>query len=269
MLVIGELINTSRKAIQPAVINRDVAFISDLAIRQFAKGAHIIDANAGTLIGQEPEALVWLTETIQAVVDAPVCLDSPDPAALEAALKVHKGKAMINSITDESDRFEKVLPLILKYNTDIVALCIEDQGMPADLSGRCRIARNIYNRLVSAGVPAENIYIDPLAQPIGTDHLSAKYVLDTIEFIHRELPGAHTIMGLSNISYGLPQRKLLNQIYFVLAVAKGLDGVILDPLDEIMMGNLTAAQTLLGNDEYCTEYLSASRAGLLDFVNRK
>ncbi len=263
MLIIGELINTSRKKIAPAVANRDAGYIKELARSQVEAGADMVDVNSGTMMKNEPEVLAWLVETIQAEVDAPLCLDSPNPEALERALSVHKGTAMLNSISGEKKRFKEILPLVKKYRTKVVALAMDDNGIPKTAENRLKVASNLVESLTAAGVPAEDIYLDPLVQPISTDSTAGAVVLETLWLIKSKLSGVHTICGLSNVSFGLPQRKLLNQAFIAMTMAVGLDSAIVDPLDERLMSLVTAANALRGDDLYCANYLEAYRKGRL------
>lgn len=265
MLIVGEKINTSRKGLGTAVKERDAAFIQELAREQVANGANYVDVNCGTLIHEEVEALTWLVKTVQEVVDVPLCIDSPNPSAIEAALAVHKGKALINSITNEQERYEVILPLIKKYGCSVVALCIDDEiGMPKDTETRCLVARKLVGRLLTDGVPVQDIYVDPLIQPISTSGEAGLWALETIKYVTGEFPGIHTICGLSNVSYGLPIRWLLNQTFLVMAMNSGLDAAILDPGNKKMMAQVYAAQAILNKDEFCMQYLTAFRDGKLE-----
>jgi len=263
MIIIGELINTSRKAIAPAVENRDAAFIQDIAKKQVAAGATYVDVNAGTRVYDEPEALTWLVETVQAAVDAPLCIDSPNPKAIKAALAAHKGQAMINSITAEKERYDEILPFVVEHKARILALCMDDTGMPETAEQRLAIVEVLYQGLTGAGVKAEDIFFDPLVKPISVDVNFGNEVLETIRQIHQRYPGVHTTCGLSNVSFGLPNRKLLNQAFLVMCMANGMNSVILDPLDQNIMSLLIASKALLGRDEYCMGYLTAQREGRL------
>lgn len=265
MLIVGERINTSRKAIGPAVVNRDVAFIQNEAKMQFEAGATHIDVNAGTLVYEEPEALEWLVKTVQEAVDAPLCIDSPNPKAIEKALKVHKGKALINSITAEKERFNAILPLVKEYGCSVVALCMDDSGMPETADDRLRIVKVLVDDLTKEGIKPDDVYFDPLVKPISTGSTFGVEVLDTIRGIVKDFPGFHTICGLSNISFGLPNRKLLNQAFLVMCAGAGMDSFIIDPLDQRLMANLIAARALAGMDDYCMGYLTAHRKGLFEF----
>ena len=262
MLIVGELINASRKAIKEMIEKRDSQAVSRTATAQREAGADFIDVNAGVFVGEEPKLLQWLATTVQAAVDGPCCIDSPDPAAIEAALNVHRGRAMINSISLEKERWDRLLPVVSGSGCKIVALCMSDDGMPESADDRLRIAEKLVNGLVKRNIPEDDIYVDPLVQPVATNPFFGRAFLDAVERITTSFPQVHTMCGLSNISFGLPERKFLNQTFMAMAVAKGLDGAIVNPLDRGMMSNIVAAEALAGKDEYCTGYLRAYRAGL-------
>lgn len=261
MLIIGELINASRKAIAAHIENQDTAAIQTVARDEFDAGANYIDVNAGMFVGKEPEYLKWLVETVQAAVEAPCCIDSPDPDAIEAGLSVHKGTPMINSISLEKDRYDKLMPILAGTDLKVVALCMSDDGMPETLDDRMAVADKLINGLLKNNVKLENIYVDPLVQPLSVNDTYGFEFLDAIEKIMTTFKGIHTTCGLSNISYGLPNRKFLNQMFMVMAIASGLDGAIVNPLDKRMMANIIAAEALAGKDEYCSNYLMGHRAG--------
>lgn len=263
MLIVGERINTSRKRIRPGVETRDKEFIQNEARIQIEAGAGMIDVNCGTRVKEEPEDLEWLVKTVQEVIDMPLCLDSPSPLALERALGAHKGRALVNSITLEKERMEKTLPLIKKYDARVVALTMDDQGMPNDSKTRVEIAGKILEALEGEGIKKEDIYFDPLVRPIGTDPQQSLMVLEAIKIIMEKFPGVHTFCGLSNISFGLPLRSLINQNFLTMALVMGLDGVIIDPLDKRMMSSLKASLALLNKDQFCLEYINAFREGKL------
>lgn len=265
LLVVGELINASRAPIAEAIRAQDVATIKQIAVDQQEAGAHFIDVNAGTFVGKEAEYLKWLVTNVQeATNNAPCCLDSPDPEAIEAALSVHKGTAMINSISLEKERYDALLPVIAGTDLKVIALCMSDDGMPETTEERVKIADKLINGLVQNNVKPENIYVDPLVQPVSTNTEFGIEFLNAVEAIKKEF-NVNTICGLSNISYGLPNRKYINQVFAVMAITKGLDALIINPLDKRMMANLIIAETLIGRDEYCTNYLTAYRANKFDF----
>jgi 5-methyltetrahydrofolate--homocysteine methyltransferase len=231
---------------------------------QHEAGADYIDVNAGTFVGQESEYVNWLVQNVQEIVDGPCCIDSPDPQAIEKALAVHKGTAMINSISLEKERFEALLPIVSAHECQIVALCMSDSGMPETAEDRFAIAQDLVNKLVQNKVKEENIYVDPLVQPVSTNDTYGREFLKAINMIMTQIPGVHTICGLSNISYGLPKRGLLNRTFMSMAIAHGLDGAIVNPLDKQMMATIAASDALAGNDQFCMNYLNAYRAGALE-----
>ena len=261
MIIIGELINASRKAIGAAIEARDAAAIQKVAEDQHAAGANFIDVNAGIFVKKEPEYLAWLVQTVQEVIDGPCAIDSPNPKAIEAALAVHQGTPMINSISLEKERYENLMPIIAGTDMKVIALCMSDEGMPKTVEDRLKIADRLVNGLLQNNVKMENIFVDPLVQPLSVDDTFGTEFTKAVEQIMQKFEGIHTACGLSNISYGLPVRPFLNQIFMVMAITKGLDGAIVNPLDKKMMANITAAETLAGKDSYCMNYLQAFRAG--------
>jgi len=266
MIIVGELINASRKAIAQAIEAHDEGALAEVAQNQFKAGAHYIDVNAGVFVDHEVEYLQWLVQVVQKAVFAPCCLDSPDPAAILAALKVHQGTPMINSISLEKDRWEKLLPIVSGSGLKVVALCMSDAGMPETAEQRLAIADKLINGLVKNNVKLEDIHVDPLVQPVATNAIYGAEFLKTVEGIMTGYPGVHTMCGLSNISYGLPERKFMNQTFMTMAIAKGLDGAIVNPLDKRMMANIVAAEALAGRDDFCMNYLKAYRAGVFSFA---
>lgn len=265
LIIIGEKINTSRKAIRPAVEAKDAAAIKDLAKKQVEAGAHYIDVNCGTFPYEEPELLEWLVNTVQEVVDVPLCIDTPNPKALERALKANRnGKPLINSVTAEKERYNSIFPYVVEYNTSIIALCMDDSGMPETADDRLRIAERLIESMTKEGVKLDDIYIDPMVRPVGTGSHYGLVALETIKKVMTEFPGIHTTCGLSNVSFGLPARKLINQAFLIMSIAAGLDSAILDPLDKKIMSFVYAAELLQGKDDFCMNYLTAYREGKLD-----
>lgn len=265
MLIIGELINTSRKLIKEAVEKKDGEYIKQIAKSQEEAGATYIDVNCGTCIENEIETMEWLVENILQVTSLPLCIDSPNPLALQAGLKkAINGKSMINSITGETPRWNAVLPLIKKFDTKIIALCIDDGGMPKTNEDRIRIADYIITKLTGEGISIDDIYIDPLIKPVSAGQKNGIEVLQAIQHIMESHPGVHTTCGLSNISYSLPARKVLNRLFMVQTMARGMDSYIMDPTNKEMRAELLASQTLLGQDRFSRKFLKAFREGLYD-----
>lgn len=260
MIIIGELINASRKAISAAIEAGDTEAVQKVAKDQAEAGADYIDVNAGVFVDKEPEYLKWLVNKVQEEIEIPCCIDSPDPKAIEEALSVHKGTAMINSISLEKERYNALLPIITGTDLKVIALCMSNEGMPESVEDRMSIADKLVNGLLQKNVPLENIYVDPLVQPIATNSMFGIDFLNTVEKIIAQFKGVHTACGLSNISYGLPARKFMNQTFMAMAISKGLDAAIVNPLDKQMMANIITAESLRGRDDFCMNYIKAYRA---------
>ena len=264
-MIVGELINTSRKAVHENVQNMNAEYIRDLAKRQVEAGADYLDINCSTMMEREPEMLKWLIENIEAVTKTPLSIDTPDPVAIETGLSFTKnGQPMLNSITGEEERCRLLVPLIVKYKAKVVALCMDEQGVPTTTEDRVRVAHKLVKTLTEAGVPGSDIYLDPVIVPVSTSDRAGLDVLDAVRLIKQECPEVYLICGLSNISYGLPNRKVLNRVFMIQTLSMGMDGYILNPLDNELMGDLFAARTLFGQDSFCANYLAAHRRGLYE-----
>lgn len=263
MLIVGEKINTTKKSIDAAVDARNAEAIRDVAIKQKEAGADFIDVNAGTRIKTEVADMEWLVNVVQEAADSRLCIDSPNPAAIEMGLKLAKQKALVNSITGEEERIKEIMPMVKEYGTSVVALTMDEGGMPRTGEDRHRIARKIVDMIADYGIPMNDVYFDPLVQPVGSNLDQGVAVLEGMRLIRASFPEAHIICGLSNISYGLPNRKLLNRVFLPMAMSAGLDTAILDPTDRALMGTLMGAYALLAQDEFCLKYISAWRAGKL------
>lgn len=264
MIIVGELINASRKPIQEAIKTGDASYIQKVAKDEADAGANYIDVNAGVFVGQEADYLKWMVQLVQDVVEVPCCIDSPDPKAIEVALKVHKGPAMLNSISLEKERYDAFIPLVAGTTHKVVALCMSDEGMPETAEARVKIADDLINRLVKKGLCLDQIFVDPLVQPLSTNSIYGAEFLKAIEMIMNDYPGIHTMCGLSNISFGLPLRKFLNRTFGIMAIDRGLDGMIMNPLDKEFIASIIAAEALRGKDNYCMKYLQAYRNNLLE-----
>jgi len=261
VIIVAEKINTSRKSIEEAAEKRDASFIAKVAREQAEAGAHFIDVNAGTFVDREAEQLCWLVETVQQEVDLPLCLDSPSPKALAEAIKRHRGEPMINSISLEVDRFQALLPIITSQPCHVVALCMAETSMPTTVEQRVEVGSELIKRLRDEGIPLEKIYVDPLIQPVSVDINMGIAALGAIYRIMQDFSGVNTICGLSNISFGLPERRLINRNFLALAISYGLSAAIMDPTDKLLMSTLLSVDMLLGRDEYCEKYIEAYERG--------
>ena len=263
MLIVGERINSSRKRIHKALEQRDAALIVKEAKKQVAAGATHVDVNAGTSVSGEVDDLCWLVQTVQSAIAIPLCIDSPSAEAQAAALKLHKGRPLINSITAERERAEGILPLAKEHDALIVALTMGEGAMPTSKQERMDAAGEIVEMLGRFDIPLTSVYWDPAVSAVATDQKAATDVAETIRDLVATHKGSHTICGLSNISFGLPQRNLLNRTYLTILMAYGLDGVIMDPTEKHMMSTLLSAQVLLGRDDFCMNYIMSERDGRL------
>ncbi len=264
MLIIGEKLNSTRKSVKEMIENRDIESVQKLARIQVESGAKMLDINSSAAGGDREENMKWLVRTVQEATKIPLCIDSPDAGEIEKGLEAHNwtyGKALINSITGEKERIDSLLPVIKKYKCAVVALVMDERGIPDSARIRIEIAYKLIGILMDSGVSLADVYIDPLIMPIGTSDQNGLTVLNTIRGVKDLHPDVKTIIGLSNISYGLPRRKVLNQVFMVLAMSYGLDAAIVDPTDQRLMSIIRTSLTLLGKDSYCSEYIKAYREG--------
>ena len=264
MRIIGEKINGTRKTVAAAIANRDAEFIQNLAKKQVEGGAYWLDVNAGTHPDREVDDLLWLIDLIQGVTDVPLCLDSANPKALRAAIGQVKKKPLINSISGEPDRLHNVLPIVAQHGCEVIALAMDDKGIPNSVDGRLAVVRRLFEAVRAAGMPDEKVYVDPLVMTIATNTDCGMITLDTIRTVHAEFPQAHISTGLSNVSFGLPVRSLVNRTFLTLAITAGMDTAIIDPNDREMKAALFATELLLGYDKHCLNYTRAYRKGLLE-----
>lgn len=267
MLVIGEKINASNKSVGQAIADKNVEFLQNLAKAQAEAGADFIDANAG--VGQDARdnstaIMEWLIDILQQATDKPICIDSDDPAVVEAALGKYQGNSvMINSVNAEPDRLDSIGKLAANRNASLVALVMKEGGIPQTVEERMDAAETIMNHLTGLGVREEQVYFDPLVLPISVDQSQGLVTLNTIKAIKTRFPSAKTTMGLSNISYGLPNRGIINRSFMLMSMAVGLDSAILDPMDAKIMTLAKVGDLLVGKDSSCKKYIKAHRKGLL------
>jgi 5-methyltetrahydrofolate--homocysteine methyltransferase len=264
MFIVGERINTTRKSMDQAVRERTTEMIQEEAIRQVQAGANTLDVNCGSLkVEEEPEALTWLVKTVQFVTALPLCLDSPNPEALAAGLAIHQGKPMINSISGERSRYTQVIGLVKEYHASVVALGMDDRGIPRERSQALEVGIRLVEDLLNDGISLDDIYFDPLVRSLATSPGSVLETLGLMQDLKARFPGLHLISGLSNVSFGLPERRHLNRAFVVLSVASGLDAVIMDPLDRTMVALIYAAEALTDRDRFCLKYIEAYHQGKL------
>lgn len=261
MQIIGEKINGTRKKVGEAVMSRDAGFIRELALGQVRAGADLLDVNAGTPPDRELEDLVWLVRTVQAAVDVPLCLDSPNIGALVAAVSEVNHPPMINSINGDAEKLTNVLPLVSKHGCTVIALALDETGMPKGVQDRMAVIRRVFEATRAAGISDERVYVDPLIMTIGTDIRAGVTVLETMRLVRAEFPDAHITGGFSNISFGLPGRAMINRCFLTLVLDAGMDSAIIDPANEEVYEALLVTEMLLGRDRFCRRYTQAYRSG--------
>ena len=258
--IIGERINpTGKKKLAAAIQAGDFAYLAREAVRQVEAGAVIIDVNVGVPGIDEPDVMRRAVSEVMAAVDVPLSIDSSDPDALAAALGIYKGKALINSVTGEERILAKVLPLVKEYNTAVIGLTMDDSGISNDPDERVAIARRIVAAAEAHGIPRENLLIDCLAMTVGADHTAGHTTLAAIRRVTEDL-GVSTVLGASNISYGLPDRISVNSIFLGMAIGAGLKAAIVDPTIFEIPKAMVTADLLAGKDEYAQRYIGHYRA---------
>lgn len=261
--VIGERINpTGRKKLAEAMIAGDFSGVTADALAQVAAGALVLDVNAGVTAVDpnltEPSLLARTIELVQSLVDVPLCIDSSVPAALAAGLAVAKGRPLVNSVTGEEDRLETILPLIKKYDVPVVAISNDESGISYDPDVRFAVARKIVERAADYGIKSADIVVDPLVMPIGALNNAGSQVFRLIRRLREELK-VNTTCGASNISFGIPNRRVMNAHFLSMAAAVGMTSAIMNPLHKEDMDAIRAANTLNGFDPDCMAWLRANR----------
>ena len=256
-VLIGERINpTGKKKLAEALKAGDLGIVRKEALAQTQAGADIIDVNVGVFGIDEVALLPKAVQAVMDTVDTPLCLDSSNPDALEAALKVYKGKPLVNSVSGEEHSLKRVLPIIKEYGAAVIGLVQDDDGIPKDAEGRVRIAHKIVEKAEAAGIPRENVVIDCLAFAVGAEPASGMDVLEAIRRIKAEL-GVNMTMGASNVSFGLPDRELLNNAFVVMATAAGATSLITDAAKVRPM--ILAGDLVLARDKHARRYIEAYR----------
>jgi cobalamin-dependent methionine synthase I len=261
MLIIGESINGTVQKVGQAILDRNDAFLKELARIQYDCGAHFLDVNAGVTGGDEVEDLPWLVELVQREVPIPLMIDSADPEALKAALAIyhHSDSPILNSVSGVEEKWEKLYPVILKKKCKVVVLCMDDQGIPKTAERRVEIATKLFQRMIKADILPDYIYFDPLVLSVGVESEAALITLETIRRIRTKFPHSHAICGISNVSMGLPGRKLINRTFLAMAIAAGLDALCVDVRDQSLLSSIYVGKILTNQDPYCLEYLRAYR----------
>jgi 5-methyltetrahydrofolate--homocysteine methyltransferase len=257
--IIGERINpTGRKKLAEELRGGDLSTVDVDAHAQVDAGADMLDVNAGIPLVDEAELLAKMLQTVQAAVDAPICIDSSVIEALEAGLAVYEGKPLVNSVTGEDERLEEILPLVARHGAAVIGLANDEAGIPETPEQRLEIARKIVSAAGDHGIPPEDVVIDPLAMTVGADTEAVTTTLETIRLI-RDTLGVNMCLGASNVSFGLPERFVLNAAFLPMAMAAGLTSAIMSTA-EVCVQSVRAADLLLGHDAWGASWIAAHRA---------
>lgn len=259
VVMIGERINpTGRKKLAAALEKGDMSLVQKEAMNQVAAGAQVLDVNVGVSGADEKDLMLQALQAITEVVDVPLCIDSAKPEVLAVGLGAYKGKALVNSVNGEEAKLKEVLPLVAQYKTAVVALTMDDKGIPTDVATRLAIADKIVNEAAKLGIPLEDIVIDPLAMSVAADDAAGLAALEALAGIKKNL-GVNQTIGASNVSYGLPDRKAINATFLAMAVMAGLTCPITDPTVWPVRRTLLISDLLTGKDEYAMNYITAYR----------
>ncbi len=259
-VIIGERINpTGRKRLGEALLAGDMDLVRRDALAQVQAGAHILDVNVGYPGVDEPKAMVSAIRAVMEAVDVPLCLDTANPEVMEAGLAVYRGKPLLSSVTAEPHRMEQTLPLAKRYGAAVVALTMDGDGIPNDARARLEIARKIVQEAEALGIPRSDVIVDCVCLTVATESNSGVVTLEAARLIREEL-GCNITLGVSNVSFGLPERKVVNAAFLPMAIAAGVNCPIVDPTVPEVARAILAADVLLGKDEYATNYLRAYRA---------
>ena len=266
MIIIGERLNATKKSVGEALRAGDVDFVHREARAQTEAGAHYVDCNAGRDPQTERETMQWLVRTAREATDLPLSIDSANPDVLAAGLDVYEGPPpLLNSATADA-KMGRVLDLAASAGAGVVCLCIGAAGMPKKPGDREAYAETLITAARERGIPPERIFVDPVVETVSAslEEPVGRYMLTAIGSIRESHPEVHLVAGVSNVSFGLPNRKLLNRTFLGLCIGAGLDAAIIDPCDPHMIGTILAAEALVGLDEGCMNYVMASREGKLE-----
>jgi len=259
-VIIGERINpTGRKSLLAELKEGKFDIVKRDAVAQVEAGAQIIDVNAGVPGADEEPLLREMMKAVMEVTDAPLCIDTADNTALEAALSIYEGKALVNSVNGEEERLESVLPLVKEYDASVIALCMDDDGIPPTADDRFKVAAKMIERADKLGIAANRLIIDPLALTMGSDHKAGMIAIDTIRKVVAEF-GVNVTMGASNISFGLPDRPTINATFISMSILAGLTCPITNPLEDEVNLAIQAANLVMGRDEYGMNWIKTFRA---------
>ena len=259
-VIIGERINpTGRKKLGEALAAGNMDMVRKDALAQVQAGAAILDVNVGYPGVDEPRMIVEAVRAVMETVDAPICLDSANPEVMEAALSVYKGKIILSSVTAEPQKMNEILPMVKRFGTAVVAMCMDEDGIPNDPEARLAIATKIVSRAEALGIPREDVIVDCACMAVATDPPAARITLETVHLVRARL-GCNITLGASNVSFGFPDRRVINSAFLPLAISAGVNCPIVDPTVPEIARAILSADLLLNKDEYGSNYIRAFRA---------
>ena len=258
MIIIAEKINGSIPSMGKAIAERNEEWIKDIARKEAESGADFIDCCASVENG-EVETLNWIIDLVQSVTDTPISVDSPNPRVCVECMKRCKKPGLINSVSGEGDKIDVVFPVIADTKWEVMALLCDDTGIPKTAADRIRVLDNIMAKAKSFGIAESRIHIDPLIEMLCTSEDGIAMVVEVMSYIKKNYPKAHISGAISNISFNLPYRKILNIAFAVLAINAGMDSAVMDPLSRDLRGAIYAAEAMIGEDYMCMEYIGAFR----------
>jgi 5-methyltetrahydrofolate corrinoid/iron sulfur protein methyltransferase len=264
MLIIGDRIDATRRYVAQAVLTENRGFIQSEVMDQAVSGADYINLNAAIFGKDEEKRLRWMIGAVQEVTDLPLCIDSPNPAVIEKVLPLVQKRPIINAITLEAGRMEPLLRLVIKHGAKVIASCQAGDSAAETTADKVAIAGRLIRLITDAGVPADDLYIDPLAYSLSTNTQAARATLSAIEQIMIKFSGVHTTCCLSTVSYGLPARNLLHRTFLTAAMERGLDSAIIDPTDSKLSAVIVAGRLISGREECSLNYIRAFREGRLE-----
>lgn len=263
IIVIGELLNSSRQAVEEAFRRREAGYLINLALEQERAGCSYLDLNAATLLDQEAEIISWIIPLLQEKISIPISIDSTNPSILETGLRVHCGRALLNSLPGKLKELEEILPLIRDFQPQVIVSCLDDQGFPETPEQTVRIAGKILDRLFSqTAVNQQDVFLDLLVRPLAVRPESGRLFLESLLLVRKEFPGFKTVAGLSNLSFGLPRRRMVNLTFLSNLIGHGLSAVIADPLHPDFQATVIISEFLNNRPGASERFLAWARSSL-------
>jgi 5-methyltetrahydrofolate--homocysteine methyltransferase len=267
LIIIGEKINATRKKIKEALTHKDIDFLKELCTEQCGAGADYIDVNVGTGdedAGDEASLMTWLVKELEEVSDKPFCIDSSSAEVIAAGVQACRTAVpMINSVNASEEKMQAIFPIVAQHKTPVVALPVTEDGIPAVARDRVQVCKTMLDRAAEFDISPDAFFFDPLVVPLSTGQSQGQTTLDTIALLKTTIKDAKTVIGVSNISFGLPRRSLINRAFLTLAIGAGVDAAILDPTDPGLISQLRAAEVVAGRDKRCRKYIRAHTDGRL------